>query len=209
MTQNPFEPLWSIVYLQRSSNGIDFFRPYFAVYFREGMWNPYGTPLVFPISHDATITRGDVQLIAHTMLSPMLKPESVAPITSSSPPSATNVSEKEYSRCKENGDSLAKLPLKLVNGNNDLIDISIEEEKTINMSSSSMLVVLYIDWSPELQKKFEMHYLDNLPEVARNVHGPRKPRIEPLSLYTCIEAFLREEPLVPEDMWLDFLFQIL
>ncbi|KAK1412698.1 hypothetical protein QVD17_34157 [Tagetes erecta] len=168
----------------------------------EGMWNPYGAPLVFPISHDATITRGDVQLIAHTMLSPMLKPESVGPSTSSDPlPSATNGSEKEYSPCKENGDSLIKLPLKLVDGNNDLVDISIEEEKTINMSSSSVSVVLYIDWSPELQKKFEMQYLDNLPEVARNVHGPKKPRIEPLSLYTCIEAFLREEPLVPEDMW--------
>ncbi|KAI3760314.1 hypothetical protein L1987_50708 [Smallanthus sonchifolius] len=167
----------------------------------EGMWKPHGTPLVFPISNDATITRGDIQLIANTMLSPMLKPENAAPITSSGPPSATNGSEKEYSPCKENGDSLVKLPLKLVNGNNDLIDISIGEEKTVNLSSSSMSVVLYIDWSPELLNKFEMRYLENLPEVSRNGHAPKKTRVEPLSLYTCIEAFLREEPLVPEDMW--------
>ncbi|KAI7738460.1 hypothetical protein M8C21_031589 [Ambrosia artemisiifolia] len=166
----------------------------------KGVWKPYGTPLVFPISNDATITRGDIQLIAHTMLSPMLKPKNVAPITSSGPPSATNGIKKEYSPCKENGDSLVKLPLKLVNGNNDLIDISIGEEKTINLSSSSMLVVLYIDWSPELVKKYETHYLENLPEVSRNGHMAKKARIEPLSLYTCIEAFLREEPLVPEDM---------
>ncbi|KAK9066013.1 hypothetical protein SSX86_015415 [Deinandra increscens subsp. villosa] len=167
----------------------------------EGMWKPYGTPLVFPISNDATITRGDIQLIAHTMLSPMLKPKNVAPITSSGLPSSTNGSKKEYSHCKENNDSLVKLPLKLVNGNNDLIDISTEEEKIINLSSSSKSVVLYIDWSPELMKKYEMHYLENLPEVSRNGHVPKKPRVEPLSLYTCIESFLREEPLVPEDMW--------
>ncbi|MFS7964623.1 putative ubiquitinyl hydrolase 1 [Helianthus anomalus] len=161
----------------------------------EGMWKPYGTPLVFPISNDATITRGDIQLIAHTMLSPILKLENVAPITSSGP------TKKEYSPCKENGDSLVKLPLKLVNGTDDLIDISIGEEKTINLSSSSTSVVLYIDWSPELVKKFEIRYLENLPEVSRNGHVAKKARVEPLSLYTCIEAFLREEPLVPEDMW--------
>ncbi|KAI3508019.1 hypothetical protein L1887_23018 [Cichorium endivia] len=41
----------------------------------------------------------------------------------------------------------------------------------------------------------------NFPEVSKNGNGTKKA----LSLYTCIEAFLREEPLVPQDMWLAFL----
>ncbi|ESR43742.1 hypothetical protein CICLE_v100137952mg, partial [Citrus x clementina] len=41
----------------------------------------------------------------------------------------------------------------------------------------------------------------NLPEVFKNGPVTKKARTEPLSLYTCLEAFLREEPLVPEDMW--------
>lgn len=176
------------------SNGSNFFFlniPYVIfICYREAsnasgttMWKPYGTPLVFPISSDATITRGDIQLIAHSMLSPMLIPKNSETI---------------------NGDSLVKLPLKLVDGNNDPIDISVGEEKTIKLSSSSMSVVLFIDWSTELVEKYEMDYVENLPEVFKNGHGMKKSRVEPLSLYTCIEAFLREEPLVPEDMWLVF-----
>ncbi|XP_076894449.1 ubiquitin carboxyl-terminal hydrolase 5-like isoform X1 [Bidens hawaiensis] len=150
----------------------------------EGTWKPFGTPLVFPIFNDATVTQGDIQLIAQTMLSPMLKP-----VTSSGPPSATN------------GDSLIKFPLKLVIRNNDPIDISNGEETAIKLPSSLLSVMLYIDWSQQLMNKFDMHYLENLPEVSRNGSAPKKAHVEPLSLYSCIDAFLREEPLVPEDMW--------
>ncbi|KAJ9565237.1 hypothetical protein OSB04_001203 [Centaurea solstitialis] len=169
------------------------------------MWKPYGTPLVFPISSDATITRGDIQLIAHTMLSPMLKQQesdtNTSSLASSNPPSVNN-GNGAYSPPKENGDSLLKIPIKLVDGNNHHpIDISVGEERTIRLPSSSVSVLLYIDWSPELLKRYDTHYLENLPEVFKSGHGTKKARIEPLSLYSCLEAFLREEPLVPEDMW--------
>ncbi|PWA50595.1 peptidase C19, ubiquitin-specific peptidase, DUSP domain-containing protein [Artemisia annua] len=166
-------------------------------------WKLYGTPLVYPVSRDATITRGDIQLIAHTILSPMLKADNSDANTSSvaSNPLSTNNDSEPYSPFKQNDYSLIKFPLKLVDGNNNPIDISAEEEKTIKLSSSSMLVLLYIDWSPELVKIYEMHYLEYLPEVSKSRHGKKKARVEPVSLYSCIEAFLREEPLVPEDMW--------
>nr|XP_043636316.1 ubiquitin carboxyl-terminal hydrolase 5-like [Erigeron canadensis] len=163
-------------------------------------WKPFGTPFIFPISSDATIARGDIQLIAHTMLSPLLKQENSQAIKSSivseSPPAT--ICGEAYSPASA---SFIKLPLKLVDENNDPIDISAEEEKNVCLSSSSVSVILYIDWSPELAKKYKMQYLQNLPEVFKNGQGMKKARIEPLSLYSCIEAFLREEPLVPEDMW--------
>ncbi|KAL0436654.1 UNVERIFIED_CONTAM: Ubiquitin carboxyl-terminal hydrolase 5, partial [Sesamum radiatum] len=46
-------------------------------------WKPYGTPLVSPISCDDTITRSDIQLIVHTMLSPMLRTKNCGAVTSS------------------------------------------------------------------------------------------------------------------------------
>ncbi|PKI63580.1 hypothetical protein CRG98_016024, partial [Punica granatum] len=52
-----------------------------------------------------------------------------------------------------------------------------------------------------LSEKYDTQYLENLPEVCKYGHVSKKTRTEPLSLYTCLEAFLREEPLVPEDMW--------
>ncbi|KAI3802030.1 hypothetical protein L1987_30153 [Smallanthus sonchifolius] len=171
-------------------------------------WKAYGTPLVFPVCCDATITRGDIQLIVHTMLSPMLKS---APgnsgftdtDTSSVASDLKNVSFEADSTCKENNSpnrSLLKLPLKLVDANNACIDLSVGEERTVRLPSSSLSVLLFIDWSPKLLQKYETHYLEKLPEVFK--YGPaKKARAEPLSLYTCLEAFLREEPLVPEDMW--------
>ncbi|KAI3781720.1 hypothetical protein L2E82_11743 [Cichorium intybus] len=153
-------------------------------------WKAYGTPLVFPVSCDATITRGDIQLIVHTMLSPMLRPE----------PMHSDVSDSEANENSDSKTESRKLPLKLVDGNNACIDLSVGEERTVRLPSSSMSILLFIDWSPKLLKKYDTNYLEKLPEVFK--YGPtKKTRTEPLSLYTCLEAFLREEPLVPEDMW--------
>ncbi|KVH94160.1 Peptidase C19, ubiquitin carboxyl-terminal hydrolase 2 [Cynara cardunculus var. scolymus] len=167
---------------------------------RSTTWKPYGTPLIFPVSSDATITRGDIQLIAHTMLSPLLKHQKSNTNTSSvaSNPSSVNNGNRPYSPPKENSDSILKLPLKLVDGNNTLIDISVGEEKIIRLSSSSVSVLLYIDWSPELLKKYETHYLENLPEVFKSGHGTKKARIEPLYCPQCKERRQASKKL---DLW--------
>lgn len=142
------------------------------------------------------------------MLSPMLKAEpgnsDLSDIDTSSVASdMKNVSFEGNSTCKENNGSnksSPKLPIKLVDGNNACIDLSVGEEKTVNLPSSSLSVLLFIDWSPKLLQKYETHYLEKVPEVFK--YGPaKKARVEPLTLYACLEAFLREEPLVPEDMW--------
>jgi ubiquitin carboxyl-terminal hydrolase 4/11/15 len=101
-----------------------------------------------------------------------------------------------------NAVTLFKLPLQLVEESNACVDLSVGEDKAIKLSSTSTSVLVYVDWSRELLEKYDTHYLENLPEVFK--YGPvnKKARTEPLSLYTCLEAFLREEPLVPEDMWL-------
>ncbi|KAE8702169.1 Calcium and calcium/calmodulin-dependent serine/threonine-protein kinase [Hibiscus syriacus] len=62
-------------------------------------------------------------------------------------------------------------------------------------------IVVYLDWSSKLLEKYNINYLENLPEVFKFGPITKKARTEPLSLYSCLEAFLREEPLVPEDMW--------
>ncbi|KAL6499954.1 ubiquitin-specific protease [Orobanche gracilis] len=147
-------------------------------------WKPYGTPLVSPISCDDTITRSDIQLIVHTMLSPMLR-------TKNSGPTTTNCS-------KSTSD---KLPLQLVDENNACIDLTVGDDLVVKLSSSSMSVLVFVDWSQKLLGSYDISHIENLPEVCKFGHASKKARNEPLSLYTCFEAFLREEPLVPEDMW--------
>ncbi|XP_043692351.1 ubiquitin carboxyl-terminal hydrolase 5-like [Telopea speciosissima] len=183
-------------------------------------WKPYGTPFVLPISRDDVITRGDVQSIVHTILSPMLRvkthrppdlPDTNIPAAASHASQAVSSGEActdamvSDSIDKDDSSSLpsmrSKLPLQLVDENNACIDLTTGEEKPIRLSSSSSPIIVFIDWSQEQLEKYDTHYLENLPEVLKYGNVAKKTRTEPLSLYTCLEAFLREEPLVPEDMW--------
>ncbi|XP_031475716.1 ubiquitin carboxyl-terminal hydrolase 5 [Nymphaea colorata] len=181
------------------------------------VWKPYGTPLVAPILQDVN-TRGDIQKIVRVMLAPMRRAERSEP---SEPEKAKVAAEQvseglhgrdECSACpmgkEQNGQEEAssiKLPLQLVDENNVCIDLSIGEDKPIRLSTSSSSILVFIDWSEKDLEKYDTHYLDNLPEVFKygnvNKKSRTEPRAESLSLYTCLEAFLREEPLVPEDMW--------
>ncbi|KAJ6380749.1 hypothetical protein OIU77_029615 [Salix suchowensis] len=172
-------------------------------------WKPFGTPLVSSISCDEVITRGDIQTVVHTMLSSLLRSESLRQADTPEPCLSLTASEKccesssgeACSNKDSNAVKLFKLPLQLVEESNACIDISVGEDKAIKLSSTSTSILVYVDWSQELLEKYDTRYLENLPEVFK--YGPvnKKSRTEPLSLYTCLEAFLREEPLVPEDMW--------
>ncbi|KAL9271655.1 Ubiquitin carboxyl-terminal hydrolase 5-like protein [Drosera capensis] len=177
---------------------------------------PYGTPLVLPIPCSDVIKRGDIQSMVQKMLSPLLRTgfssESDALWNGSSAVvQPTDVKGKIHSdsdvirsepedRMNSETYAVDKLPLQLVDENNACIDLTVEEEKAIEFASPSTPLIVFINWSKKLRQKYDVHYLENLPEVCRNVPASKKARSEPLSLYTCLESFLREEPLVPEDM---------
>ncbi|XP_073062094.1 ubiquitin carboxyl-terminal hydrolase 5-like isoform X3 [Primulina eburnea] len=181
-------------------------------------WKPYGTPLVSPISCDDTITRSDIQLLVHTMLSPMLRTTNLGAVTSRNV-SMTTFDESHSARISEacadvntadlrkgNGNSLKpvtllKLPLQFVDENNACIDLTVGDDKVVKLSSSSMSILVFFDWSQKLLGSYDTSQIENLPEVCKYGHLGKKARNEPLSLYACLESFLREEPLVPEDMW--------
>lgn len=181
-------------------------------------WKPYGIPIVSLISCDDTVTRGDIQVIVNRILSPLLRkggnveqattsetsiPKAISDQCSfpSDDACAANMGSNSVSKDSTNSNlpPMPTLPLLLVDDSNACIDLSMGEEKVVKLSSSKVLV--YIDWSQKLLEKYDTHPLETLPEVLK--YGPvtKKARTEPLSLYTCLEAFLREEPLVPEDMW--------
>lgn len=57
-------------------------------------------------------------------------------------------------------------------------------------------------WPDKTIEQYDMRLLNSLPEVFKP--GFSKRLQESISLYTCLEAFLKEEPLGPEDMWLAY-----
>ncbi|XP_022765624.1 ubiquitin carboxyl-terminal hydrolase 5 isoform X2 [Durio zibethinus] len=171
-------------------------------------WKPFGTPLASSLSCDDVITNGDIQTIVQTMLSPLLKErikyhDNSDPSTSgvATDPSDHSSGEVDTNRASSSiSNVLPRLPLQLFDEGKTCIDLSVGDDKAVNLPAASP-IILYLDWTSRLLEKYNENYLENLPEVFK--YGPitKKARTEPLSLYTCLEAFLREEPLVPEDMW--------
>ncbi|KAJ6755604.1 UBIQUITIN CARBOXYL-TERMINAL HYDROLASE [Salix purpurea] len=55
-------------------------------------------------------------------------------------------------------------------------------------------------WPEQLTKQYDTSLLSSLPEIFKSGFFAKRPQ-ESVSLYKCLEAFLKEEPLGPEDMW--------
>lgn len=180
------------------------------------VWKPHGTPFVTQISRDDPVTGSDIQKIAHTMLSPMLRLEKLQAISQKSKDSlvqdfsnadnSMNLSTSSTSQDQNTSISSISsadfiLPLQLVDENGACIDLSTEEAQTTKLSLLSTSLIIRLNWPSKDYDEYNIYHLENLPEVLKYASAPKKSRNEPLSLYACMEAFLREEPLVPEDMW--------
>ncbi|PON61141.1 Ubiquitinyl hydrolase [Trema orientale] len=65
----------------------------------------------------------------------------------------------------------------------------------------SRVVKVYLDWTDKEHDLYDISFLKDLPEVQKAGFTVKKTRQEAISLFTCLEAFLKEEPLGPDDMW--------
>ncbi|XP_071710361.1 ubiquitin carboxyl-terminal hydrolase 8-like [Rutidosis leptorrhynchoides] len=72
-------------------------------------------------------------------------------------------------------------------------------DEPILIPSSHEIYVL-VTWSDEMMKRYDTTILSRLPGTGELPLFTNKPP-ESVSLYKCLEAFLKEEPLGPEDMW--------
>lgn len=95
------------------------------------------------------------------------------------------------------------MKLQLLEKGNSCLDLFEEEgEKAIAVPANSISAVVFVNWSKMDLKRYDVISMENIPEVVKYAPPLKRTRGEPLSLYACLDAFLREEPLVPEDMWL-------
>uniref|UniRef100_A0A2N9H608 Ubiquitin carboxyl-terminal hydrolase n=1 Tax=Fagus sylvatica TaxID=28930 RepID=A0A2N9H608_FAGSY len=73
------------------------------------------------------------------------------------------------------------------------------DEPVLVSGLTNELEVLVL-WSDKMIEKYDTCLLSSLPEVFKPPMFMKRPQ-ESVSLYKCLEAFLKEEPLGPEDMW--------
>lgn len=74
----------------------------------------------------------------------------------------------------------------------------LESDSVVNPGSVTKILV---KWNEKEHEKYDSSYLNDLPEVHKSSFLAKKIRQEEISLFSCLEAFLAEEPLGPDDMW--------
>jgi ubiquitin carboxyl-terminal hydrolase 4/11/15 len=84
-------------------------------------------------------------------------------------------------------------------------DVLIEWDKPLPGAFTSGQVntplQIAVDWSEYALEQYDAKQLEVITESLRGGYSAKKLRQEVVSLYSCLEAFLKEEPLGPEDMW--------
>ncbi|CAH8272862.1 unnamed protein product [Arabidopsis lyrata] len=67
--------------------------------------------------------------------------------------------------------------------------------------SPGTITKVLVEWNEGEHETYDSSYLNDLPEVHKTSFSAKKTRQEAISLFSCLEAFLAEEPLGPDDMW--------
>ncbi|XP_057511113.1 LOW QUALITY PROTEIN: ubiquitin carboxyl-terminal hydrolase 9-like [Actinidia eriantha] len=63
------------------------------------------------------------------------------------------------------------------------------------------VVKVILDWTNKDYEFYDASYLKDLPEVHKTGITVKKTQQEAVSFFSCLDAFLKEEPLGPDDMW--------
>lgn len=112
----------------------------------------------------------------------------------------TSVEDTNSTNVKETAESLPDpdpvLRLYLTDDRGSSIESEILKEKPVNNKSKRLNVLAR--WPVKELDVYDTCLLSSLPEVSK--FGTKRPQ-ETVSLYKCLEAFLKEEPLGPDDMW--------
>ncbi|PSR91397.1 Ubiquitin carboxyl-terminal hydrolase [Actinidia chinensis var. chinensis] len=70
-----------------------------------------------------------------------------------------------------------------------------------SLVKTGQMVKVMLDWTDKERELYDANYLKALPEVHVTGLTMKKTRQEAISLFSCLDAFLKEEPLGPDDMW--------
>ncbi|GMH29092.1 hypothetical protein Nepgr_030935 [Nepenthes gracilis] len=78
--------------------------------------------------------------------------------------------------------------------------LRIELKTPLCVSGATKKLNVLVSWSDQMTRQYDTCHICLLPEIFKPGFASERPH-ESVSLYKCLEAFLKEEPLGPEDMW--------
>ena len=175
------------------------------------IWKAFGIPLVARICN--SVNGSDVYNLYLKLINPFQ-------ITSEGISNNSDSSEKTViEEVKELKDAISPVLSAGVNGINEIwVDPDSDAELQFYLTDdkgatrASKLVMdesvtrlprrlnLLVFWPEKKIEQYDTHLISSLPEIFKSGFIARRPQ-ESVSLYRCLEAFLKEEPLGPDDMW--------
>lgn len=183
-----------------------------------GNWKPFGTPLITSLL-DGVHTGADIQALFLTLLTPMSRTknasEDVQMEDFTDQPSLNNgtLDDELESLLNDidntipNGHTSCTLSsepsfrLCLIDEKGMKKEVSLEANEPIPLGKNSRRLQILVYWSEQMLEKYDTHQLDMLSEVFKFGFSTKRVSQDSISLYACLEAFLNEEPLGPDDMW--------
>ncbi|EEF43462.1 ubiquitin carboxyl-terminal hydrolase 9 [Ricinus communis] len=188
-----------------------------ALDLRGSGWKDFGAPLLTCLQDDSP-SGADIELAVSRLLSPLRRTcsSSVAHIHSGKengflleandrPSNSCNGSPEQEDQPMENVEpedtSNQELSFRLfLTDDRCSTHKPILRDSVIKSGGSRMKV--FLEWTEMEHKTYDPCYLKDLPVVYHKTgFTAKKTRQEAVSLFSCLEAFLTEEPLGPDDMW--------
>ncbi|XP_071919335.1 ubiquitin carboxyl-terminal hydrolase 9-like isoform X3 [Coffea arabica] len=148
----------------------------------------------------------DIDLAVHRMLSPLRKKGYSSSISIRNGRESTNGCSTQLGpgtqsaeNCESEEMSINSLSFHLcIMEDSGLSRRRISKETVIKFGR---VVKVMLDWTEREFDLYDASYLKDLPEVHKTGLTMKKTKQEAISLFSCLDAFLKEEPLGPDDMW--------
>ncbi|OVA07193.1 Ubiquitin carboxyl-terminal hydrolases family 2 [Macleaya cordata] len=82
-------------------------------------------------------------------------------------------------------------------------DSKLEMNEPVSVTGLPRRLNVLVCWQDNMVEHYDTRLLSSLPEISKSGFLAKRPQdsMESVSLYSCLEAFLKDEPLGPEDMW--------
>ncbi|RRT80856.1 hypothetical protein B296_00021675 [Ensete ventricosum] len=109
-------------------------------------------------------------------------------------------SESTDDAVEETTDSEDEFQFYLTDEKCKIMQCKLEMDEPVSLPELQKHMYVLVCWQSKALEQYDPNLLNTLPEIYKFRLFPRRPQ-DSCTLYACLEAFLKEEPLGPEDMW--------
>lgn len=173
------------------------------------------TPLVTYL--EGPLTGADIELAVSTVLSPFKRETYCSPTSipsriyenGSASESIVGSTDGCATHPELGNHSMDNVEVEEMSGMELTFQLSLTDDKGLNCRpiledtpvKTGQPVKVMLDWTDKENELYDTNYLKNLPEVRKTGLTMKKTKQEAVSLFSCLDSFLKEEPLGPDDMW--------